>query len=238
MSNQKSSRNEKKSKYWGALSYLDSQPSNIFELAKKCNIECACILHDKDYNEMASPQLYTDITLEPGQAKKSHYHWIFAFPNTTTAKHATEVILSITNGLVPIALSNIKGAYAYFIHKYDPEKYQYDSSEIQMFNGFAPENYFSLDAGEEDAATIAIENIIDDKGFEEYSSLVQFLRINHPDLARFITRHTIHFNAYLRSIHEAKRQAKKDRYLELQIAYAELRLSEAGFIDTDSGEVF
>lgn len=238
MSKEKSSEKEKKSKYWGALSYLDSQPSNIFELAKRCNIECACILHDKDYNELATPQLYTDITIQPGQAKKAHYHWIFAFPNTTTAKHAKEVILSITNGAAPIALSNIKGAFAYFIHKHDPEKYQYNSSDIQMFNGFAPENYFSLDAGEEDQATIAIENIIDDKHFEEYSSLVKYLRENHPDLARFITRHTIHFNAYLRSIHEAKRQEKKDRYLELQIALAELKLSQCGYINTDSGEVF
>lgn len=106
-----------------------------------------------------------------------------------------------------------------------------------MFNGFAPENYFSLDAGEEDAATIAIENIIDDHGFEEYFSLVQFLRKNHPDLARFITRHTIHFNAYLRSIHEFKRQAKKDRYLELQIALAELKLSQIGCINSETGEV-
>lgn len=238
MSNKKSSEKEKKSKYWGAISYLDSQPSNVFELAKKCNIECACILHDKDYNELATPTLYTDITLQPGQAKKAHYHWIFAFPNTTTAKHAKDVILAITNGLVPIALSNVKGAYAYFTHKHDPDKYQYDSSGIQSFNGFAPENYFSLDAGEEDQATIAIENIIKDKGFDEYSSLVNFLREEHPDLARFITRHTIHFNAYLRSIHEAKRQEKKDRYLDLQIAYAELRLSEAGYIDRSSGEVF
>lgn len=237
MSKQKSSEKEKKSKYWGALSWHDSEPENALDLAKKSGVECCCIVHDRDYNELASPVDYSGELLQPGQQKKIHKHWIFAFPNTTTFKHAQDVILTITNGTIPIALSNIKGAYAYLVHKHDPEKFQYSKSDIQMLNGFSPENYFSLDAGEEDEATIAIEGIIDRNQFEEYSSLVKYLRENNPDLARFITRHTIHFNAYLRSIHEGKRQAKKDRYLDLQIALAELKLSQSGYVNPDTGEV-
>lgn len=121
------------------------------------------------------------------------------------------------------------------IHKHDPEKYQYNKSDILHFNGFSPENYFSMGAGEEDEATIAIENIIDRMGFDEYFTLVRYLRENNADLARFITRHTIHFNAYLRSIHEAKRQEKKDKYLDMQIQLAELKLST--YVNPNTGEI-
>lgn len=232
---QKSSEKEKKSKYWGALSWKDSEPKEILDLAKKCGVECCCILHDKDFNELASPVDYSGEILEQGQQKKDHRHWIFAFPNTTTFNHAKDIILSITNGTIPIALSNIKGAYAYLIHKHDPEKYQYNKADILHFNGFSPENYFSMGAGEEDEATIAIENIIDRMGFDEYFTLVRYLRENNSDLARFITRHTIHFNAYLRSIHEAKRQEKKDKYLDMQIQLAELKLST--YVNPNTGEI-
>ena len=233
----------KKSKYWGALSWADSEPADIFDRVKACNIEACCNLHDKDFNELATPILYTDEELQPGQAKKVHRHWIFAFPNTTTENHAKEIIQKITNGNPPIAISNIKGAFAYLTHKHDPDKYQYNEEDIQYFNGFVPENYISLGAGEEDAAFQAIEAICDRFGIEEYSELIKHLQDNNPDLARFARNHTLHLNSYVRSKHQMKRQAKKDRLLELQLEEYELRILERkqklGIYDVDesTGEV-
>lgn len=233
----------KKSKYWGALSWHDSEPEDIFDRAKKCNIEACCILHDQDKNELATPVLYTDEELQPGQAKKAHRHWIFAFPNTTTENHAKAIIQEITNGNPPIALSNIKGAFAYLTHKHDPDKHQYDSEAIMYFNGFVPENYINLGAGEEDQAFQAIEAIVDRFGIEEYSELIKHLQDNNPDLARFARNHTLHLNAYVRSKHQAKRQAKKDRLLDLQLEEYELRILERkqklGIyeVDESTGEV-
>lgn len=236
MSAQKSSDTPKKSKYWGALSWHDSEPQDIFERAKKSNIECCCILHDKDFNELATPVDYSGTVLETGHHKKTHRHWIFVFPNTTTANHANNIILEITNGSLPIAISNIKGAYAYLTHKHDPEKYQYQKEDIIYFNGFVPENYINLGAGEEDEALKAIENIIEDKDIDEYCILVKYLRETNNDLARFLTTHTIHINAYLRSKHQSKRQAKRDMLIDLQIASYQEKLYGSQ-IDVNTGEM-
>lgn len=206
--------NQKKFKYWVAVSYPnDSEPADWIERAKAEGIECCSIIHDKDYNESE-----TGNDGELGQAKKLHRHHIFAFPNTTTEKHATEVILKITNGLTPKGCSNVKGAYAYLTHKHDPDKAQYESKDILCLNGFAPENYFSLHSGEEDEAFKCIEGIIKEQDFEEYCDLIDFLNANYADLARFARTHTIHIKAYLQSKHMKRRQAKKDLLLDLQVA--------------------
>lgn len=207
-------KNQTKFKYWVAVSYPnDSEPADWIERAKAEGIECCNMLHDKDINESETNE---DGTL--GKFKKLHRHWIFAFPNTTTEKHATEVILKITNGLTPKGCSNVKGAYAYLTHKYDPDKAQYESKDILCLNGFAPENYFTANSGEEDEAFKCIEGIIKEQDFEEYCDLIDFLNTNHADLARFARTHTIHIKAYLQSKHMKRRQAKKDLLLDLQVA--------------------
>ena len=224
----------------GALSWFDSEPEDIFERAKKSNVECCCILHDKDFNELATPVEYSETTLQPGEHKKTHRHWIFAFPNTTTENNAKTIIQEITNGNPPVGLSNVKGAFAYLTHKHDPQKHQYNAEDIQYFNGFVPENYISLGAGEEDAATESIELIIDKEGFEEYCDLVAFLRENYPDLARFVRTHTWHVNSYLKSKLNKRRQAKRDRLLELQLLDYENRVAirkNEFNVDVATGEV-
>lgn len=223
---------EKKYKYWLALSYDDSAPADIMERAKESGVECACIYHDKDYNELATPNTYTDVIVGPGEKKKPHTHWIFAFPNTTTFKHASETILPITNGPEVKGSSNVKGAYAYLTHKHDPDKYQYSESDIVCLNGFAPENYFSLNSGEVDEAFQCIEKIIKEQDIEEYCDLIDYLNADFADLARFARTHTLHIKAYLQSKHMKKRQAKRDYLLDLQIAEYERRV-----IDPRTGEI-
>ena len=229
----------KKFKYWIAVSYpYDSEPADCFELAKAEGVECCSIIHDRDYNESET----TTDGNEQGTAKKLHRHWIFAFPNSTTEKHASDVILKITNGLTPKGCSNVKGAYAYLTHKHDPDKAQYDTKDIECLNGFAPENYFTQNSGEEDEAFKCIEGIIKEQDLEEYCDLIDFLNANYADLARFARTHTLHLKAYLQSKHMKRRQKDKDRLLALQIAEYERRAAvyadEKSFtIDPTTGEV-
>lgn len=221
-------KSEKKFKYWAAISYPnDSEPENWRALALESGIECCSIYHDKDINEteLTDPDA-EGVIPQQGKFKKAHRHFIFAFPNTTTFNHANNLILKITNGIPVKGISNIKGAYAYLTHKYDPDKFQYLESDIDCLNGFAPENYFSINAGEEDEAFKSIEKIIKEQDFEEYCDLIDYLSANFVDLARFTRTHTIHIKEYLRSKHMKKRQAKKDKLLDLQIADYEFRLCQ------------
>lgn len=226
-----SNTKQKKFKYWIAVSYPnDSEPTDWQERAKAEGIECCSIVHDKDYNESETTEDGAQ-----GTQKKLHRHHIFAFPNTTTEKHASEVILKITNGLAPKGCSNVKGAYAYLTHKFDPDKAQYESKDILCLNGFAPENYFNLNSGEEDEAFKCIEKIIKEQDLEEYCDLVDYLSANFEDLARFARTHTLHIKAYLQSKHMKKRQAKKDYLMDLQIK--EYERKNGIFVDPTTGEL-
>ena len=228
-----SNKNQKKFKYWAAVSYPgDSEPADVFARAKEKGVECCCIIHDKDYNET------------PDEPKKVHRHWLFAFPNTTTLNNANTIIQYITNGPEVQGISNIKGAYAYLTHKHDPDKAQYEESDIQSFNGFSPNNYFSMNNGEENEAFVCIEKIIREQDFEEYCVLLDYLEDNFPDLARFMRTHTIHIKAYLQSKNFYKRQKKRDKLLDLQLEEYALRVAErkqrlaTDFdIDPETGEV-
>lgn len=42
----------------------------------------------------------------------------------------------ITHGPYPLKCSNVAGSYAYFTHKNNPEKAQYDAKEIARYNGW------------------------------------------------------------------------------------------------------
>lgn len=233
MANTKNPDNEK-AKYWLAISYPgDSEPENWQELAKATGLECCSSLHDKDINEAETTANENGDIVSQTKFKKLHRHHIVAFPNSTTKKNAQKIISGFTNGLEVKACSNIRGAYAYLTHRFDPDKAQYDEKDIICLNGFAPENYFTMHTGEENEAFKCIEKIIKEQDFEEYCDVVDYLEANYPELARFARTHTLHLKAYTQSKNFKKRQAKKDRLLDLQIAEYErrARLSDLDYME-------
>ena len=113
-----------KSKYWTFELYEDSRPENWKRIMEKWMIPVAISpRHDKDIKD-------------DGTKKKPHYHCIIQYPNTTTYKTIVEMVKPLGCNEYVEPVRSIRGMYDYLTHKNNPEKAQYDESEIELIGGF------------------------------------------------------------------------------------------------------
>lgn len=174
-----------KKRNWGFVLYPESSPIDWVDILKIKGLAFAISpLHDKDINPT-------------GESKKPHYHVILCFSNPTTFSN----VKSITDELsqpIPIPLESVRGYYRYFIHKDNPEKYQYNETEIKCYNGFDPcdiLNNFEVYQFLKEIQLIILENNID-----EYSELMDYLMENDlMELWNVASSHTLFLNTYITS---------------------------------------
>lgn len=115
-----------KKRHWLYIVYPESAPENWIEMLKNTMVQFAVSpLHDKDL----------DVA---GNLKKPHWHVIVKFDGPTTFNSAVSYC-EITKGPMPTICESLRGAYEYFVHKNDPDKYQYSTTDIKEFNGFVVE---------------------------------------------------------------------------------------------------
>lgn len=187
-----------KGRNWAFVVYPESLPKNWEEIIIETGLPMVFSpLHDKDINPT-------------GEVKKSHYHVICYYDNTTTVKNVKENVTDRLNGTIPIKLENMSGMYRYHLHLDNPEKYQYDDRDRKFFNGFDVNKVDSLTYTEISKILRDIQILIKDNKIYEYSDLLDFLLDNELfnmwDVAR---NHTILLNSYITS----KRHKLKDEEL-------------------------
>lgn len=174
-----------KKRNWGGVVYPESAPEDWIETLKLKGISFAVSpLHDKDVNPT-------------GENKKAHWHIILSFPGPTTDKTVKQIMDEINQPL-PIALESVRGYFRYFTHKDNPEKYQYDSTQIQLFNGFDVTdilNNFEVFQFLKEIQVMVIEHDI-----IEYSDLLDYLmQQGYMELWNVACSHTLFLNTYITS---------------------------------------
>lgn len=120
-------------------------------------------LHDKDTLEDGS-----------GKIKKPHYHVIVVYGSPTTYNNVKSLTDSL-NSPIPQALEQVRGYYRYLTHKDNPEKYQYDETEIQVGGGFNISDFVELSRSEVNELKRRLQALIREKGIVEYSTLMDYL---------------------------------------------------------------
>lgn len=174
-----------KKRNWGAVIYPESAPEDWKEILKLKGMAWACSpLHDKDLNPTGEP-------------KKEHYHIILSFANPSSFNNVN-LIMKELNQPIPIPLESVKGYYRYFVHKDNPEKYQYDESAIETYNGFDVCDV--LNAFEVFQSMKVIQSLIIENNIFEYSILMDFLLTTEQmELWNVACSHTLYFNTYISS---------------------------------------
>ena len=76
----------------------------------------AFIVHDKD-------------TLDNGQPKKPHFHIVLTFSNATTSDVIAKT-MQVEEQYINKIRTTTKSAMLYLVHRNDPNKYQYNPSEV------------------------------------------------------------------------------------------------------------
>lgn len=177
-----------KARNWAFVAYPESLPENWLEMFKLSGLKIAISpLHNKDLNADESE-------------KKPHYHIIVMWENPTTYNNVLEFTKRF-NGTIPVKLEQIKGYYRYLTHEDNPEKAQYDKSEIKHLNGFDIRDFIELTKSEISKIKKEIRDIIYQRCITEYADLM-FLLDNEGISERIevAENNTIHFDALLRSL--------------------------------------
>lgn len=184
-----SEKNVKK-RNWAFVLYPESAPQDWREQLLQTGLQCAVSpLHDRDVNPTGEP-------------KKPHYHVILAYSGPTSYN----VVKALTNGklgqTIPQPLEQLEGYYRYFTHKDNPEKAQYNASDIETINGFDIRNYIDLTKSEVVRIKREIQAFIRDNQIFEYADLMDLLMDAGEEMAdhyEVAANNTVFFDRYLSS---------------------------------------
>lgn len=178
-----------KKRNWAFVVYPESLPTDWLEILQSTGAPIAISpLHDADLNADESE-------------KKPHYHIIICYSGPTSF-NVVRKITERVNGTIPIALEQVRGYYRYLTHEDNPEKAQYDKSDIKLLNGFDISDFTELTKSEEMKLKKEILKLIRDNDLTEYCHLIDLLEMeedSRPEALKVATNHTIFFNAYLKS---------------------------------------
>lgn len=173
---------------WAFVVYPESLPDNWIDELRLTGLKAVISpLHDKDVNP-------------DGTTKKPHYHVIVAYSGPTSYKVVKSVAVDKLHGASPIPLEAVRGYYRYLTHMDNPEKYQYDKSDLIHLNGFDIRDYSELTSSEKDAIKKRLIELINEYGVIEYSAFINLvMSLDDSDMFHEATANTIFFNAYIKS---------------------------------------
>lgn len=172
-----------KSKYFCALLYPDSKTYDVDKIIKALSEEhltfAVSPIHDNDVEE-------------DGSKKKAHYHLLLAYSSATTLNNIR--LWFKVCGLPESDLHSVRvcasgvGYYRYLTHKDNPEKAQYNSNDIRVFND-SDELFkkFSKSSSDKIDDLVHIFQIVDELNTISFHNLVQYLMLNERDLFKLLT---------------------------------------------------
>lgn len=153
-------------------------------------------LHDKDINPDGTP-------------KKPHYHILISF----SSKKTFEQVKEITDFLIspiPQTCNNKSGMIRYFIHIDNPEKAQYQKSEIQTFGNIDIEDYFKPSSTEKARIAKEILQFCNKNKIDSIADLNDYCMENNDDWFCFLFNNPFYVNMVLSRRHSAKREKLQD----------------------------
>lgn len=176
-----------KKRNWAFLLYPESAPEDWREQLQLSGLQCAVSpLHELDINPDNTP-------------KKPHWHIIVCYSGPTSFA----VVKQLTDRLnqpIPQALEQVRGYYRYFTHKDNPEKAQYDESEITTINGFNISDFCELTKSEVLAYKKQLQDLIREREIYEYADLMDFLLDNELSTEYEVaSNNTFFFEKYITS---------------------------------------
>lgn len=180
-----------KHKYWRFIVYPESAITDWREEIKLRGLQFAVSpLHEFDL----------DLRTETGELKKPHYHVVLAYPASTTYQNVKSLTVDTLHATIPLVCDNPKGAYDYFTHKHDPDKFQYNADYIEHYNGFDIAEISVLSERDKAEMTVSIVNDIQSNDIKEYADLVDYyIRVEDYQKLNVVSTHTIFYNRYIAS---------------------------------------
>lgn len=187
----------KKGRSFTSVIYPDSAPEDWLERAKSTHLDMLISpLHDKDKNP-------------DGTDKKPHYHILVMWDNPTTLSNAINVMTEIgaANGHVE-CVESTSGMARYLTHRDNPEKAQYDASDVKSLGSVDYEDL--CDKVQDKRRHIAdMTEFIINNDITSFAVFSDYCLNNEPRWFHILTdKNTL----FIRALIDSQRQDKYDKY--------------------------
>ena len=181
----------------------DSLPDNYLNRIQNMHIPTLLSpVHDKDLNGN-------------GMEKKKHIHVMMYFgKGANKSFNQVKKFVELLGGCQPEVVNNAPGLIRYFIHKDNPEKFQYSINDLMAFSGF--EYLEAFENNYQDSLIYDfIEDFIEDNSINNIVVLIRLLKKqNLRNELNFVRSHTIYFGKYL----DGQYQLNKKAYIDKQLS--------------------
>lgn len=187
----------KRSNNWSFVAYPESLPPNWEQIINQHHVQWFCSpLHDADLN--------ADET-----EKKAHYHIIITFESLKSCEQVLEITRGELNATVPQIVKSMRGYLRYFVHLDNPEKHQYQISDIVCYGGADISPYFEPTQTDRYMIMDAMVDWIELNDITEFCDLTTYARLNEPEWRSLLySNSTIFFSNYIKSRRNKKREIK------------------------------
>lgn len=162
-----SSSGRGRTRNYATVIYLDSAPSDWYE--RLCDLHVAAFVspyHDKDINPT-------------GEAKKPHFHIMLMFDGVKTEEQASELFAEI-GGVGCEVIKSLRAYARYLCHLDNPDKVQYDVSEVRQVGGADYMNVIGLPQDKYIAIREMME-FIQNNDIKIFADLLEYAAANKTD---------------------------------------------------------
>lgn len=176
---------------WTILVYEDSAPDGWRDVLANLHVPVFISpYHDRDVRADGTP-------------KKPHWHVVMCF----SGKKSIDQIQAISDQLSGVkvaweqcAVGDLSGMVRYLVHFDDPDKAQYEISDIEALGGADVLAHFSQ-ASDVDECVGEMMDWLDEQGITSFATLAKYARAHHPDWFRVLTsKRTVFLSQYCKSL--------------------------------------
>lgn len=182
----KKSTGKGRTRNFATVVYPDSAPENWVEILSKQFIPAFISpLHDKDKDPT-------------GEDKKPHWHVMLMFDGVKTFEQAVSVF-ELINGVGCEVIQSQRGYARYLCHLDNPEKYQYNQSDVRCLSGADYPSTIGLAIDKYKAIGEMID-FCEENDIVSYSELLKYCRLERFDWFRILCDNgTVVMKEYLKS---------------------------------------
>lgn len=191
----------KKARDWTFIVYPESAPKDWRDILDRTHMRwIESPLHDKD-------------TTPDGTIKKAHWHIMLSSDGPITEKQINDIIAPL-NGPIPQKVGSGVGMVRYMCHMDNPEKYQYNMTDIIGHNGADVASYFKMTQTSRISVMKDIVQFIYDNNVDNFADFLMYCIKDCDDDSWFevaIDHNTLAINKVLDGVWQRNHYDNKNR---------------------------
>lgn len=209
---------------YATIVYPESAPPDWLQKLREMHIPAfVSPLHDKDTNPDGTP-------------KKAHHHVLIMFDSVKTQEQADEVF-AVIGGVGHEDVKSTRGYARYLWHADNPEKYQYEKSEVVSLGGADLEAVVTL-ASDDDAEIDEMTRYIERNHIYSFRKFASFCRDSRPEWSRLIKHQAAYYiKEFIKGLAWDETDPKASEQDDIRKAMLKFDEQKAKIMDEEKDEV-